>query len=177
MGHIADWVVDKVHWAGHLRFTIDRNSKSIFLDAKHDTRPIQGAASEGTKSLHALVMELLDSGGIPGFEHFHRKNDCCQIPSLWGTVEVDRNAAQLFGLVTMGSHMACFTWVSSKEGRKMMLWVLRRASNKKYDAGKLDNTVAGGITNVSFVFVFTQFTAVSSSSIIQNASFCVLQRN
>ncbi|KAG8167982.1 hypothetical protein KVR01_003671 [Diaporthe batatas] len=139
VGHITDWLVNKVHWDRHPRFTIDRDSKAINLDAS--------TGSEGTKALHALIMELLDGGGIAGFDQLHRKNDCCQIPSPFDSVKVDRNAAQLFGIVTMGSHMNCYTRVPSEEGSRMMLWVPRRASNKKYDAGKLDNTVAGGITN------------------------------
>lgn len=123
VGHIADWLADKVNWGGHPRFRVDRNSRALFLDAKQNTTQRRGAVFEGTKALHVLLMELLDGGSIPGFDHFHRKNDCCQIPSLLDPVQVDRNAAQLFGLVTMGSHMACYTWVSSEEGRQMMLWV------------------------------------------------------
>lgn len=148
MGHIADWLVDKVHWDRHPRFTIHQNSKAIFLDAKHDAAEARDAESEGTKALRALNMELLDGGGIPGFGHLHRKSDHCQIPGPLYPIEIDRNAAQLFGIVTMGSHMACYTWDSSEDGRQMRLWVPRRANNKLCDAGKLDNTAAGGIANV-----------------------------
>lgn len=147
VGHIADWLVDRVHWDRHPRFTVHRNSKAIFLDAKHDAAQPRSADSEGTKALRALNMELLDDGGIPGFRHFHRKSDLCQIPGLLGLIEIDRNAAQLFGLVTVGAHMVCYTWDASKEGRQMKLFVPRRADDKAYDAGKLDNTVAGGVVN------------------------------
>lgn len=61
-------------------------------------------------------------------------------------IEVDRNAAQLFGILTTGAHMTCHTWEIPEEGRQMKLWVACRALNKKRDAGKLDNTVSGGIT-------------------------------
>ncbi|KKY35833.1 putative thiamin pyrophosphokinase-related protein [Diaporthe ampelina] len=145
VGYIADWLVDMVHWDRHPRFTIHRGSKLIFLDAKHDTTQLQGADSGGSKSLRALIMELLEDGGVPGFRQLHHKGDCCQIPRT--NIGIDRNAAQLFGLLTMGAHMTCYTLEPSEEGCQMKLWVPRRAFHKKNDAGKLDNTVAGGISN------------------------------
>lgn len=147
VGYIADWLVEMIHWNRHPRFTIHRGSKLIFLDAKHGTTQPQGADSEGSKSLQALIMELLDDGGVPGFRHLHHKGDRCEILGPQTRIEIDRYAAQLFGLLTMGAHMTCHTWETSEKGRQMKLWVPRRAFNKKYDAGKLDNTVAGGITN------------------------------
>lgn len=147
VGHITDWIVDRVHWDRHPQFTVHGNRKAIFLDAKDDAAQPRGAESEGTKALRALNMELLDDGGIPGFDCFHRKNDRCQIPGILCHIEIDRNAAQLFGLVTVGAHMVCYTWGASKEGRQMKLFIPRRADSKAYDAGKLDNAVAGGVVN------------------------------
>lgn len=146
VGYIADWLVKMIHWDRHPRFIFYQRSKLVVLNVKHGTAQPQGADSEGSKSLRALITELLDNGGVPGFRHLHHKGDCCQIPGIQSSIEIDRNAAQLFGLVTMGAHMTCHTWETSEEGRQMKLWVPRRAFNKKYDAGKLDNTVAGGIT-------------------------------
>lgn len=146
-GYIADWLVEMIHWNRHPRFTIHRGSKIILLDAKNGTAQPTGADSDGSKSLHALIMELLDDGGVPGFRQLHHKGDRCQIPGLQTRIEIDRNAAQLFGLLTMGAHMTCHTWETPEEDRQMKLWVPRRAFNKKWDAGKLDNTVAGGIAN------------------------------
>lgn len=147
VGYVADWLVKMIHWNRHPQFTIHRGSKLIFLDAKNGTAQPPGADSDGSKSLHALIMELLDNGDVPGFRQLHHKGDCCQIPGLQTRIEIDRNAAQLFGLLTMGAHMTCHTWETSEKGRQMKLWVPRRALDKKYDAGKLDNTVAGGVTN------------------------------
>ncbi|KAK7742966.1 hypothetical protein SLS63_000534 [Diaporthe eres] len=127
VGYITDWLVEMIHWNRHPRFTIHRGSKIILLDAKNGTAQPPGADSDGSKSLHTLIMELLDDGGT--------------------RIEIDRNAAQLFGLLTMGAHMTCHTWETPEEDRQLKLWVPRRAFNKKYDAGKLDNTVAGGIAN------------------------------
>lgn len=61
-------------------------------------------------------MELLDNGGVQGFRHLHHKSDCYRIPGVEGHIEIDRNAAQLFGLLTMGAHMTCYTWETSEEG-------------------------------------------------------------
>lgn len=147
VGYIADWLVKMIHWDRHPRFILYQEGKLILLDAKRSAAQPQGADSEGSQSLRALITELLDNGGVPGFRQSHHKDDCCQIPGLRSPIEIDRNAAQLFGLLTMGAHMTCYTWETSKEGRQMKLWVPRRAFNKMYDAGKLDNTVAGGITS------------------------------
>lgn len=129
-------------------FTLYQGGKLIFLDAKHDTaQPQAPPDSEASRALRALTMELLDSSGVPGFRDFHRKGDCCQMSGPQSHIEVDRNAAQLFGILTTGAHMTCHTWKTSEEGRQLKLWVAHRALNKKWDAGKVDNTVAGGITN------------------------------
>jgi hypothetical protein len=161
VGHIADWLADKVHWDHHARFTVDRDRKTIVLDVKHDADQTCGYESEGSRAIHALIMELLDDGGIPGFGQLHRKGDCYQIPGHPCGIVIDRNASQLFGIVTMGAHLACYTWVPSEEGRQMILWVARRAHDKLIDAGKLDNTAAGGIAKVRLIFLVSSLPLVS----------------
>lgn len=55
---------------------------------------------------------------------------------------IERAASALFGVVTYGVHMTCYTR-SEKNGIK--IWVPRRAKTKSTYGGMLDNTVAGGI--------------------------------
>lgn len=57
---------------------------------------------------------------------------------------VERSASPLFGIVTYGVHMTCYTRV---EGASfgIKIWVPRRAKNKQTYASMLDNSVAGGM--------------------------------
>jgi len=57
---------------------------------------------------------------------------------------VERSASPLFGVVTYGVHMTCYT-KSPESSYGIKMWVPRRAATKSTYAGMLDNTVAGGI--------------------------------
>ncbi|WWC67082.1 uncharacterized protein I206_100989 [Kwoniella pini CBS 10737] len=55
---------------------------------------------------------------------------------------LERAACALFGLATFGVHMTAY----EGEGFDMKVWVPRRSKTKATWPGRLDNTVAGGIT-------------------------------
>ncbi|WWC85544.1 uncharacterized protein L201_000408 [Kwoniella dendrophila CBS 6074] len=55
---------------------------------------------------------------------------------------LERAACALFGLATFGVHMTAY----EGEGRDMKIWMPRRSKTKATWPGKLDNSVAGGIT-------------------------------
>jgi len=54
---------------------------------------------------------------------------------------IDRSISPLLGSISFGQHLNAY--VVTSKGMKM--WIGRRASNKLYDAGKLDQLVAGGL--------------------------------
>ncbi|KAG9229013.1 thiamine pyrophosphokinase-related protein-like protein [Amylocarpus encephaloides] len=66
---------------------------------------------------------------------------------------VERSASALFGVVTYGVHMVCYTRMTTKEqaesGSKFdfKMWIPRRSKQKQTYRGMLDNTVAGGIAS------------------------------
>ncbi|TVY53257.1 Uncharacterized protein LCER1_G005760 [Lachnellula cervina] len=66
---------------------------------------------------------------------------------------VERSASCLFGVVTYGVHMSCYTLLSEEEKAEddtkhgFKLWIPRRAKSKQTYGGMLDNTVAGGIAS------------------------------
>lgn len=102
VGYIADWLVEIIQWSRHPRFYIHRETKATCLDAKDDAAQSRDADSQGTKSLSALVMDLLEHGGASGFRHLYHKGDRHHILGLQSRIDIDRNAAQLFGIVTTG---------------------------------------------------------------------------
>ncbi|WVR03387.1 hypothetical protein IAU60_000378 [Kwoniella sp. DSM 27419] len=55
---------------------------------------------------------------------------------------LERAACALFGLATVGVHMTAY----EGEGKDMQVWVPRRSKTKATWPGRLDNSVAGGIT-------------------------------
>ena len=56
---------------------------------------------------------------------------------------LERSACSLFGVVTYGAHLNVY--VQSPEG--IEVWIPRRSQSKPTFPGKLDNSVAGGISN------------------------------
>ncbi|KAN0096604.1 thiamine pyrophosphokinase-related protein-like protein [Hyaloscypha variabilis] len=60
--------------------------------------------------------------------------------------DVERSASCLFGVVTYGVHMTCYT-ASPSSPHGIKIWVPRRAKTKSTYGGMLDNTVAGGIAS------------------------------
>lgn len=69
---------------------------------------------------------------------------------LWN---VERSASCLFGVITYGVHMSCYTLLTEQEKEENKtqhaynLWIPRRAKTKQTFGGMLDNTVAGGIAS------------------------------
>ena len=58
--------------------------------------------------------------------------------------DVERSASCLFGVVTYGIHMTCYT-ASPDSEHGIKIWVPRRSKSKSTYPGMLDNTVAGGM--------------------------------
>ena len=57
--------------------------------------------------------------------------------------ELDRGAVPFFGTRSYGVHLNGFR----RDGDRLMMWIGRRALDKKIAPGKLDNLVAGGISS------------------------------
>ncbi|KAE9371656.1 thiamine pyrophosphokinase-related protein-like protein [Stipitochalara longipes BDJ] len=60
--------------------------------------------------------------------------------------DIERSASCLFGIVTYGVHMTCYT-ASPSSTHGIKIWVPRRAKTKSTYGGMLDNTVAGGMAS------------------------------
>ncbi|KIW01957.1 uncharacterized protein PV09_06794 [Verruconis gallopava] len=56
---------------------------------------------------------------------------------------IERSASPLFGVVTYGVHLTCYT--RDVDSGAMKIWIPRRAKNKQTYPSMLDNSVAGGI--------------------------------
>jgi 8-oxo-dGTP pyrophosphatase MutT (NUDIX family) len=97
---------------------------------------------------------------------YWRKNKTFQVLSGWRNelypvygpnnellFNVERSASVLFGIISFGVHMVCYTRMTEEErvesGSKqdIKLWVPRRSKTKQTYGGMLDNTVAGGISS------------------------------
>ncbi len=61
---------------------------------------------------------------------------------------LDRSAVEVFGIRGYGVHLIAY--LKSKEG--ILLWTPKRASNKRVEPNKYDNTIAGGIASKESVF-------------------------
>ena len=77
---------------------------------------------------------------------------------------VERAASSLFGIVTYGVHMTVYV----QNHNEIKIWVPRRAATKQTWPGKLDNSVAGGITSGEQPFASLIREAAEEASLPEN---------
>jgi 8-oxo-dGTP pyrophosphatase MutT (NUDIX family) len=102
------------------------------------------AAAGGFERVSALVDEAVETlvadGIVPKW-----RNEFFAIAPAWGAephFRLDRGAVPFFGARAYGVHLNGWR----HDGARLMLWVGRRAPDKKVAPDKLDNLVAGGIS-------------------------------
>lgn len=106
----------------------------VELTAQGDTAAVSAAVD---RVVDALVAEKQ----IP-----KTRNETFDVAVRWGAPPVfrlDRGAVPFFGTRAYGVHLNGYR----RDGGAMLLWVGRRAPNKRVAPNKLDNLVAGGIGN------------------------------
>lgn len=81
---------------------------------------------------------------------------------------IERSASPLFGVVTYGVHMTCYT--TDKESGDIKIWIPRRAKTKQTYPSMLDNTVAGGIAAGELPFECLVREAMEEASLPEDVS-------
>ena len=95
--------------------------------------------TERSQALAEVAGALVRVGAIAAL-----RGEAFAITESWGgrtLFELDRGAVPFFGTRSYGVHLNGYC----RDGERLMLWVGRRALDKKVAPGKLDNLVAGGI--------------------------------
>ena len=99
----------------------------------------QGEPGAVSEAVDRVVEALVAAGRIPKW-----RSETFDVMPRWGMPPIfrlDRGAVPFFGTRAYGVHVNGYC----RKGTKLLLWIGRRAPDKKVDPDKLDNLVAGGI--------------------------------
>ncbi len=118
---------------------------------------LEVSRSERTISVFTQPTESERSAAVAATTAYWRENKTFKVLEGWRSelypvygpgnellYSIERSAAALFGVVTYGVHMTCYTR-SPESSFGIKLWVPRRAKTKQTYASMLDNSVAGGM--------------------------------
>jgi 8-oxo-dGTP pyrophosphatase MutT (NUDIX family) len=100
-----------------------------------------GDAGAVSRAVDAVVDALVTEKAIP-----KARNETFAVAAHWGVpaiFDLDRGAVPFFGTRAYGVHLNGYR----RDRGEMLLWIGRRAANKRVAPDKLDNIVAGGIGN------------------------------
>ena len=100
-----------------------------------------GDRAAKSQAVDAVVDALLDEKAIP-----KARNETFAVAPHWGApavFDLDRGAVPFFGTRAYGVHLNGYR----RDRDEVLLWIGRRAPNKRVSPDKLDNIVAGGIGN------------------------------
>src|SRR5271156_2368587 len=101
----------------------------------------RGDVAAVSRAIDAVIDALVSEGRVPKW-----RNETFDAARRWGAPPVfrlDRGAVPFFGVRAYGVHLNGYLW----HDNTMLLWVGRRAPDKRVAPDKLDNLVAGGIGN------------------------------
>jgi 8-oxo-dGTP pyrophosphatase MutT (NUDIX family) len=116
-----------------------------------DPRIAGAAATDPAIRMSAGCIDLPDPAALPALARAlagqglyrlrHEEFDVRESPEAPALARIDRGAIPFFGVRAIGVHLNGL--VRRPDG--LHLWIARRALDKRLDAGKLDNIVAGGV--------------------------------
>jgi len=109
-----------------------------------DDRAIRLAERLATPAERSAALAEVSSALVRGGAVAMLRGEAFAITETWQgptLFELDRGAVPFFGTRSYGIHLNGYR----RDGGRLMLWVGRRALDKKVAPGKLDNLVAGGI--------------------------------
>jgi 8-oxo-dGTP pyrophosphatase MutT (NUDIX family) len=100
-----------------------------------------GDAEARSRAVDRVVDALVAQGRVPKW-----RNETFDVAPRWDMpplFRLDRGAVPFFGTRAYGVHLNGYR----RAGAELLLWIGRRAPDKRVDPDKLDNLVAGGIGN------------------------------
>ena len=121
-----------------LPWNIDHDTQTLYLDVygATDTPTFSSLANNAFSN---LVTECINQRSFPRLD---RHSEPFAIPGTPYPVQIERFATSLFGTTTQGAHMTAYTHTTSG----LKIWVPRRSAHLHTYPGRLDTTVAGGVS-------------------------------
>jgi 8-oxo-dGTP pyrophosphatase MutT (NUDIX family) len=129
---------------GHIRRDNARHlirfADTFRIEAERVELTAGGGFERVSAAIDSVVEQLVADGVVSKW-----RNECFAVAPSWDAAphfRLDRGAVPFFGTRAYGVHLNGFR----RDKDRLMLWVGRRAPDKKVAPNKLDNLVAGGIS-------------------------------
>ena len=100
--------------------------------------PVLDTEQSRTDAMQQMVGELIEQGVID--RHFGEVYPVTSTHKGRPEFLIDRAVASYFGTRTFGQHLNGYVL----QGGRIKMWIAKRAKDRAYEAGKLDQVVAGG---------------------------------
>lgn len=136
LGYILNSVVAKLQWPEF--WAIDAANRTVTLVTGPNATP-----EERSELMAQTLTESVRRGEFEILKGWRNEMYPVYAPNGDFLLEMERCASPLFGIVTYGVHISCYT---DDGNGPLRLWVPRRARTKQTYPGMLDNTVAGGMS-------------------------------
>ena len=142
LGYVPNTVVESFPWPAN-SWAIDSSNQSITLMSPLD---IPTAASR-SQIMAETLRQMAASGNFKILQGWRDERFPVYGPSGELVLEIERSASALFGVITCGVQMICYTPVEDGQGQSqdLRLWIARRSRLKQTYPGMLDSTAAGGL--------------------------------
>nr|XP_003188791.1 thiamin pyrophosphokinase-related protein [Aspergillus niger CBS 513.88] len=133
LGYIPNELITTFPWPSNT-WSISTNTITLLT-------PPTATASTRTAILLPTLQALVSHGILRGW-----RNETFPLYGPDGTIilEIERAASALFGIVTYGVQMLCYT--QPQDSNTPLLWIAKRSSLKQTYPGMLDTTAAGGLS-------------------------------
>jgi 8-oxo-dGTP pyrophosphatase MutT (NUDIX family) len=139
----GDGAVVRIGWLRHDNAAALARFRRVFAAEAGGVRLMSaGDADHVSAEVDAVVEALVVENRVPKW-----RNETFDVMARWGEkplFRLDRGAVPFFGTRAYGVHLNGYR---RDENGRVLLWVGRRAPDKRVSPNKLDNIVAGGIGN------------------------------
>ncbi|KAL2851559.1 NUDIX hydrolase domain-like protein [Aspergillus pseudoustus] len=155
LGHVPNYIVRAFTFPDG--WIVNHESQELILTPALTDLDDENTAREKRTSLMEITLKLMSQcKARPEFTSLARKwrNETFPIhatsPPAAGTqrpillLEIERSASALFGILTTGVQLTCYTQHPAATG-EIKLWIARRSRQKQTYPGMLDNAAAGGL--------------------------------
>jgi len=132
----------RIGWLRHDNAAALARFPKVFAGARDCVRLVaKGDVAAVSNAVDEVVEALVGENLVPKW-----RNETFDVAPRWGDPPIfrlDRGAVPFFGTRAYGVHLNGYR----RDGDRLMLWIGRRAPDKRVAPNKLDNIVAGGIGN------------------------------
>ncbi|KAJ5679147.1 hypothetical protein N7462_007391 [Penicillium macrosclerotiorum] len=134
LGYIHEETIGKIEWS--CSWSIDHQQREVVLNTS-----LTATADERSQVVDETLKATKSKGSISMLESWRDERFPVYGPEGEVLFEIERCASALFGIVTYGVQLLCFT----NDAHGLRLWVGKRSERKQTYPGMLDCTAAGGL--------------------------------